>query len=41
MESKYTSTKEIEQIIKSLKTKKLVRVRWDIHKDPKTERLFH
>jgi hypothetical protein len=27
MESKYTSTKEIEQIIKSLKTKKLVRVR--------------
>jgi len=41
MESKYTSTKEIERIIKSLKTKKLIWVRRDIHKDPKTKQPFH
>jgi hypothetical protein len=41
MESKYTSTKEIEQIIKSLQTKKLIWVRRDIHKDPETKRPFH
>ena len=41
MQSKYTSTKETERIIKSLKTKKFIRVRRDIHKDPKSKRPFH
>ena len=40
MESKCTSTKEIERIIKSLKTKTSC-VRRDIHKDPKTKRPFY
>ena len=40
MEYKCT-TKEIGQIIKSLKTKKLIRVRQDIHTDPKNKLPFH
>jgi hypothetical protein len=40
MECKYTTTKEIEGIIKSLKAKKLIWVRQDIHKDPKNKLPF-
>jgi len=40
MECKCTTTKEIEQIIKSLKTKNSW-VRRDIHKDPKNKWPFH
>ena len=40
MECKCTTMKEIEQIIKSLKTKKLVWVWQDIHKDPENKLPF-
>ena len=41
MECNCTTTKEIERIIKSLKTKKLIWVQQDIHIDPKNKRPFH
>jgi hypothetical protein len=41
MECKCTTTKEIEQIIKSLKTKKLIQVQWDVYKDPENKLPFH
>ena len=41
MDYKCTTTKEIERIIKSLKTKKLIWVQRDIHKDPKNKLPLH
>ena len=41
MECKCTTTKDIEQIIKSLETKKLVWVQQDIHKAPENKLYFH
>ena len=41
MEYKCTTAKEIEQIIKFIKKKKLVRVQRDIHKDCKSKLPFH
>ena len=40
MECKCTTTKEIGRIIKSLKTKKLIWVQRDIHRDPKNKLPF-
>jgi hypothetical protein len=41
VECKRTTTKEIEQIIKSLKNKKLIWVWWDVHEDCVNKPPFH